>query len=162
MLDRLHQNIIQLILVTLVLMLSVSSFAQDDATRKQHFNLEDNVALSGYDPVSYFVNNPVEGKKSISYTYKGITYYFLTEKSKNIFKANPEKYEPQYGGWCAYALGKENPDLMEADPHTYKITDGKLYMFYNSFGINTKKKWTKKEPKMKSNADKNWGNIIKE
>ncbi|MCB0402905.1 MAG: YHS domain-containing protein [Flavobacteriales bacterium] len=142
--------------------LQLSSFAQDETARKKHYNLTDNVALSGYDPVSYFVNKPVEGKKEFAYTYKGITYYFLTEKSQAIFKANPEKYEPQYGGWCAYALAKEEPQLMEADPLTYKITDGKLYVFYNAFGINTKKKWTKNEPNMQSTADKNWGTIIKE
>ena len=51
---------------------------------------------------------------------------------------------------------------MEADPETYKIVDGKLYVFYNSFGINTVKKWNKNEPKSKASADKNWENIIKE
>ena len=51
---------------------------------------------------------------------------------------------------------------MDADPETYKITNGKLYVFYNSFGINTKKKWTKNEYDMKQTADKNWNKIIKE
>ena len=63
--------------------------------------------------------------------------------------SNPEKYEPAYGGWCAYALAKKTPELMEADPETYKIVDGKLYVFYNSFGVNTVKKWNKNEPKSK-------------
>lgn len=152
----------KILLITLLTFFTLSITAQDDATRKKHYNLEDNVALNGYDPVSYFVNKPVEGKKELSYSHKGITYYFLTEKSREIFKANPEKYEPQYGGWCAYALSKDDPDLMETDPLTYKITDGKLFMFYNSFGINTKKKWSKKEPEMKTKADGNWNKIIKE
>jgi len=155
-------NIMKPILFTLILFFTTCLFAQDETARKKHFNLEDNVALSGYDPVSYFVNKPVEGKKEFSYKHEGITYYFLTEKSREIFKAKPKKYEPQYGGWCAYALAKKDPDLMDADPLTYKITDGKLFMFYNSFGINTKKKWSKKEPQMKTSADKNWDNIIKE
>ena len=151
-----------LILPLLILITVVCSAQQSEATRKKHFNLDNNVALSGYDPVSYFANKPIEGNKNIKYSYKGVTYYFLTEKSKALFKANPEKYEPQYGGWCAYALAKKDPDLMDADPETYKITDGKLYVFYNSFGINTKKKWSKNESEMKQTADKNWNKIIKE
>ena len=94
--------------------------AQDENARKKHFNTIENVALSGYDPITYFVNKPVPGKNAISYTYKGITYQFINEKSKALFKNNPEKYEPAYGGWCAYALAKKNPELMEADPETYK------------------------------------------
>jgi YHS domain-containing protein len=136
--------------------------AQNENVRKKHFNTEDNVALSGYDPITYFAKKPAPGKENTTYTYKGITYRFINEKTQGIFKANPEKYEPQYGGWCAYALAKENPALMEADPQTYKITDEKLYVFYNSFGINTIKKWNKNEPKSKASADKNWNKIISE
>ena len=153
----------KIIITSLLILITVISSAQDsEAARMKHYNLSDNVALSGYDPVSYFANKPIEGDKNINHTYKGVTYYFLTEKSKTLFKANPEKYEPQYGGWCAYALAKKDPDLMEADPETYKITNGKLYVFYNSFGVNTKKKWTKNEPDMKLSADGNWKIIIKE
>ncbi len=150
------------LLFTLIFTITLTGFSQDEAARKKHYNIVDNVALSGYDPVSYFVNKPVEGKKEFAYSYKGVTYYFLNEKSQAVFKANPEKFEPQYGGWCAYALARENPQLMEADPLTYKITNDKLYVFYNAFGVNTLKKWIKKEPEMKSTADKNWDKIIKE
>jgi len=136
--------------------------AQDDDARKKHFNTIDNIALSGYDPITYFVNKPVPGKKTYSQTHKGITYYFINEKSKSVFISNPKKYEPAYGGWCAYALAKEKPVLMEADPETYKIINGKLYVFYNSFGINTVKKWNKNEEKFKSSANNNWNNIINE
>jgi YHS domain-containing protein len=136
--------------------------AQDENARKKHFNIENNVALSGYDPITYFASKPVPGKKSFAFTYKGIPYHFLNEKSRAIFKANPEKYEPAYGGWCAYALAKKKPQLMEADPETYKIVDGKLYVFYNSFGNNTVKKWNKDEPRSKASADKNWSKIISE
>ena len=149
------------LLLPIIILITLNCSAQNtEAARKKHYNLDNNVALSGYDPVSYFANKPIEGNKEINYTYKGVTYYFLTEKSKAVFKANPEKFEPQYGGWCAYALGKKNPELMDADPETYKITNGKLYVFYNSFGVNTKKKWTKNESDMQHNADENWKEII--
>ena len=134
--------------------------AQDENARIKHFNTESNLALSGYDPITYFASKPVPGKKAISHTYKGITYRFINEQSLTIFKTNPDKYEPAYGGWCAYALAKEKPVLMEADPETYKIIDEKLYVFYNSFGINTVKKWNKDESKSKASADKNWDKII--
>jgi len=150
------------LLLLFVILISFSSFAQTEAVRKKHYNTEDNVALSGYDPITYFANKPVPGKTSFTYTYKGIKYRFLNEKSRAIFKDNPEKYEPAYGGWCAYALAKKKPELMEADPETYKIVDGKLYVFYNSFGINTVKKWNKDEVKSKATADKNWNKIITE
>ena len=112
--------------------------------------------------MTYFAKKPFAGKKSIAYTYLGITYYFVSEKSRTIFKTNPSKYEPAYGGWCAYALAKKKPEKMEADPETYKIVDDKLYVFYNSFGINTVKKWNKDEEKSKTSADKNWNIIITE
>ena len=148
-------------ILTLICLISAAQ-AQDEAKRVKHYNITDNIALSGYDPVTYFANKPVPGKTTFTHTHKGITYQFINDKSKTLFKANPEKYEPAYGGWCAYALAKKKPEKMEADPETYKIIGGKLYVFYNSFGINTIKKWDKDEAKSKSSADKNWNNIISE
>jgi YHS domain-containing protein len=150
----------KVIIIFVLFCLTTIVKAQDENARKKHYNTEKNVALSGYDPITYFAKKPVPGKETINHTYKGITYYFINEKSQGLFKSNPEKYEPAYGGWCAYALAKEKPVLMEADPETYKIVDGKLYVFYNSFGINTVKKWNKNEPKSKASADKNWEAII--
>lgn len=151
----------QFVIICLLLCPTTFVEAQDERVRKKHFNISNNVALSGYDPITYFAKKPVLGKENISYTYKGIAYRFINEKSLSLFKANPEKYEPQYGGWCAYALAKDKPVLMEANPKTYKIVDGKLYLFYNSFGINTVNKWNKNEAKFKASADKNWDKIIK-
>ncbi len=148
-------------ILMLVCLINIAQ-AQKENIRKKHFNTDNFVALSGYDPITYFANKPVPGKEAISYTHRGIVYHFINDKSLSLFKANPNKYEPQYGGWCAYALAKEKPVLMEADPETYKIIDGKLYVFYNSFGINTVKKWNKNEEKSKASADKNWSNIITE
>ena len=135
--------------------------AQDETVRKKHYNLDKkSVALSGFDPVTYFVNKPVKGKKEFSYNYKGITYFFVSEKSKSLFVKTPEKYEPQYGGWCAYALAKDEPDLMETNPKSYKITDGKLYMFYDKWGMNMLDKWNENEINLTKKATKNWDGII--
>lgn len=76
-------------------------------------------------------------------------------KNKDLFAAAPVKYEPQYGGWCAYAMGAKG-EKVSVDPETFKITDGKLFLFYNRFFTNTLKDWNKDENNLKINADKSW------
>lgn len=74
--------------------------------------------------------------------------------------ASPEKYEPEYGGWCAYAMG-ESGEKVKIDPETFKIVNGKLYLFYNFFFNNTLKDWNIDEKHLKLKADKNWKMLIK-
>ncbi|HXL57959.1 MAG TPA: YHS domain-containing (seleno)protein, partial [Chitinophagaceae bacterium] len=120
-----------LVSVVLVFLSGVSLLAQDAVIRKKNFNLEDGVAIRGYDAVAYFTQNKaVKGNKDAAVFYQGATYYFFSAENKEAFKKNPAKYEPQYGGWCAYAMGK-NGDKVEVDPETFKIIDGKLYLYYN-------------------------------
>jgi YHS domain-containing protein len=118
------------------------------------FNLQKGVAIQGYDPVSYYVDDkPLEGEKSISHAYNGAVYFFSTVKNLETFKINPSKYEPAYGGWCAYAMGA-NGEKVEIDPETFKIINGKLYLFYNRFLNNTLPLWNKDEASLKSKADR--------
>ena len=77
---------------------------------------------------------------------------------KEVWK-NPAKYEPQYGGWCAYAMGAKG-EKVSVDPKTYKIVDGKLYLFYNRLFNNTLEDWNENEAKLKNKADANWVNIF--
>jgi YHS domain-containing protein len=138
--------------------LSVISLHAQDATtiRKKHFNLDDGIAIDGYDPVAYFkTNKAVKGSKNVSVYHQGATYYFSSVENKEAFKKNPSAYEPQYGGWCAYAMGKEG-DKVSIDPETFKIINGKLYLFYNKFFNNTLKSWNKDEANLKTRADANW------
>ena len=131
---------------------------QDPAViRKKHFNLEKNgLAIDGYDPVAYFKSNKaIKGKKEFTASFQGVIYYFSTNDNKELFLKNPTVYEPQYGGWCAYAMGKEG-DKVSVDPETFKIINGKLYLFYNRFFNNTLTSWNKDETNLKSNADTNW------
>lgn len=145
----------------IVTMISVTAFAQDAAKRKTAFNLENNVAIQGYDPVAYFKQNKaVKGKKEMAYAYEGVTYYFSSAADKDVFSKNPSGYEPQYGGWCAYAMGA-NGEKVEIDPETFKIVDGKLYLFYNAYFNNTLKSWNKEEKKLKPAADANWKKFTK-
>jgi len=82
--------------------------------------------IRGYDPVSYFQNQPVKGKRSISLQYKGGTWFFASENNKLLFEKNPEKFSPQYGGFCAYAMRDGNK--YEIDPLAWTMHGGKLYL----------------------------------
>lgn len=138
---------------------SVSTQAQTDAVRQKEYNVKSGLAIGGYDPVSYFDGKPVEGKSSMSYSYKGITYRFSSAANLTKFKSSPEKYEPAYGGWCAYAMG-ENGEKVKVDPETFKIVDGKLYLFYNFWTTNTLESWNKNERKLKEAGDRNWAKFV--
>ena len=86
-------------------------------------------------------------------------YRFSSVANKEEFKKNPSKYEPQYGGWCAFAMG-DYGEKVEIDPETFKIVNGKLYLFYNKGFNNTLKSWNKNEAVLKSNADINWAKLF--
>lgn len=136
------------------------SYGQEPNIRKEHFNTNDNnIVIAGYDPVSYFDGTPLQGKVDFNYAYAGVTYWFASEANLLRFKKNPVKYEPQYGGWCAYALGLK-PEKVTIDPETYKIVDGKLYLFYNFYLTNTLKSWNKDEDNLMTTADSNWKKLI--
>jgi YHS domain-containing protein len=141
--------------------LTTEALAQADERQKQYNVSDDHVAIQGYDPVAYFTENKAkEGSKTITANYQRVTYYFASEENKKLFSANPGKYEPEYGGWCAYAMGAKG-EKVEVDPETFKMINGKLYLFYNKFFNNTLKSWNKDEPNLKKKADNNWSLIYK-
>lgn len=145
----------------IIILSFLSSFSQEKELITNLYNLDKkNIAISGYDPISYFNNNPIKGKTAISFELKGAIYYFANESNKQKFSKNSNKYIPQYGGWCAYALGKK-AELMDVDPKTYKITNGKLYLFYDSFFSNVLDSWNKDEVALIEKANKNWLKVIK-
>lgn len=143
------------ILILFVAFLSATTFAQT-AKRVKEFNLENKVAIQGYDPVAYFTQKKaVKGKSALSSTYEGVIYYFSSQANAAVFAKSPASYEPQYGGWCAFAMGS-SAEKVEIDPSTFKILDGKLYLFYNAYFNNTLKSWNKDEVNLKKKADANW------
>lgn len=112
----------------------------------------DGKAIRGYDPVAYFTESkPVLGDAAISYTYEGATWYFANAKNRDAFKADPAKYAPQYGGYCAYGTSQGHKAPTEADAWT--IEDGKLYLNYNT---KVKTIWSKDRPGNIQKADANW------
>ncbi len=145
------------LLALYLFLLPAMLWAQDPQHRKAHFNLKNGIAIKGYDPVAYFTQSKaVKGKKELgAVSHAGIVYYFATAENKEAFKKSPASYEPQYGGWCAYAMGSDGSKV-EIDPETFKIIDGKLFLFYNRFLTNTLTSWNKDEKNLHQKADANW------
>jgi YHS domain-containing protein len=115
----------------------------------------DGPAIKGYDPVAYFeAGKPVAGSAQFTAAHKGATFRFATAANRDAFAAAPEKYAPQYGGFCAYgAAGGYKADI---DPAAYTIVNGKLYLNYNR-RIQTS--WNQDQPGYILKADKNWPSV---
>ena len=141
------KNILFLFLTT-----SFYSFSQ------KHLNLKNKIAVKGYDVTEYFNKKAIKGLKKHSYIHHDAIYFFSSEKNKEKFKKNPDLYTPQYGGYCAYAIAM-NGDKVDINPKTFKITNNKLYLFYNSLINNTLKSWNKEPEKLLILADRKWENI---
>jgi hypothetical protein len=150
----------RLFLFSLLGLLAAGVVAQDQtAKHKKNYNLDGGTGISGYDAVAYFTQNKaVKGLRENAVIYEGVTYYFSSAANKEAFKKNPAKYEPEYGGWCAYAMGSKG-EKVTVDPGTFKIVNGKLYLFYNKFFNNTLTSWNKDENNLKSKADVNWQKV---
>ncbi len=145
---------VALSLGAVALLTATSSFAYDE-TSTSSINVDAaQVILKGYDSVSYFKGQPVQGDKRFAATHDGATYYFANAENLQAFQANPAKFAPQYGGYCAMgaALGKK----LDVDPSQYKVVDGKLYLNVNA---DVFKKWSEDVPGNIAKADANWPSI---
>ena len=116
-----------------------------------------NTAVGGYDTVSYFTGDgtPVKGSDDFKTEYKGATWKFASQENLDKFKANPEKFAPQYGGYCAYAVSQGQ--TAKGDPLQYKIVDGKLYLNYNA---SVREKWLEDQDNYIKQADANWPGVL--
>jgi len=108
------------------------------------YNEQDGAIAEGYDVVAYFNGKAKEGKAAHTLELDNATYKFISAENKAAFQANPEKYKPQYGGWCAYAMANEQK--VAIDPTSYEVRDGKLYLFYKSYFNSALKKWKSGNP----------------
>lgn len=157
-------------LFSLLTILSISALspitvsAASPAQRAEHYNLKSGVAIKGYDPVAYFTQNKaVEGSKQFRHIHQGVTYQFSSTENLAKFKKSPSRYEPQYGGWCAYAFAID-AGKVKVNPKSFKIIDAKLYLFYHSapWG-NTLKKWNQEgsDKTLISKANAAWAKEVK-
>lgn len=121
-----------------------------------HYNLgKDKLALGGYDPVTYFTEGKaLKGRIDLRANHRGVTYQFSSEETRKLFLNSPETYLPTYGGWCATAMAKG--EKVEVDPTNFKVTQGRLFLFFKAFYANAIKDWNKDEARLTVKADSNW------
>ena len=140
-----------LVLATLIAPSGRSESASD-------VNQIDGIALHGFDPVAYFTQNKaVKGEPQLTAVYKSVTYEFASKDDQAAFQANPEKYVPQYGGFCAFAVSKGNK--ADIDPYAFAINDGRLYVNYSERALQAY------QGDVKGNTDKadhNWPDVAKQ
>lgn len=141
------------VFLLLALLAAIPVFAQT----KTLLNLDKNgIAIQGYDPVAFFTQNrPVKGDPQFESKYNGARYLFASAEDKSTFDANPAKYEPQFGGFCAYGAseGHTAPVKIEA----FQIVNGRLIMQYD---LGVKKEFNKDQQGNLQKADRNWPAIV--
>jgi YHS domain-containing protein len=139
-----------LLTLSLILISAISLFAQKSSTF-----IHSGKAIKGYDPVAYFTEHkPVKGNEKLVYNWNNANWYFSSQHNLDQFKANPEKFAPQYGGYCAYGLS--NGYKASTDSDAWTIENGKLYLNYN---IEVRELWTKEMKERIEKADKLWPEV---
>jgi len=131
----------------------------------EHYNISrKGLAIDGYDPVAYFPEGggkATKGKKSLAIEHADVTYRFANEANRDRFRADPDRYRPAYGGWCAWAM--TTGDKTDINPKTFRISDdGRLLLFYNGLLGNTKKQWGTQDATLAPKSDGHWRRIAGE
>jgi YHS domain-containing protein len=140
-----------------LVLIAATLFAPAALAQKAPIFSDHNGAIRGYDPVGYFTHGaPVRGSKAFRHEWRGATWYFASGANRDKFAADPEKFAPQYGGYCAYgvALGSAPP----IDPNAWSIVDGQLYL---NFNLPTRAVWEKDIPGYIRKANANWPDVLK-
>ena len=152
-------NIPQLIAATIMLfsMAPLATYASDPGQWSANAN---NEVLDGYDVVAYQnADRAIRGDGRFKHHYQGGDFLFTTAKNRDAFAANPDKFAPAYGGFCAFAMGKAGQKV-PANPKTFKMYNGKLLVFFNDLHkgkqFNTKLPWNGDEQSLHANAERNW------
>lgn len=151
-----HQYKLRIIAVLLfnALVLFTNSVLASSQVYTSYFS---DVAVSGYDVVTYFSNQqPIKGDSRYSIEYKDAEWHFSSAENLQLFKQDPEKYAPQYGGYCAWAAAYNK--TAKGDPLQWALHDGKLYLNYNA---DIKAKWLADRDNLIKKADEHWPSLIK-
>ena len=141
------------------LLISASAFAQD--FKASHNTDDSKIALQGYSPVSYLdLGIAQKGVKEYKSTYDGLAYYFTSADQKKTFDANPKKYLPQYGGYCAF--GVSVGAKFRTDPNKFVVKDGKYFLFLYDLEVDAQQLWLAgKHADLVKKADSNWTKLSK-
>lgn len=138
------------VVIAVLMTLSAFAFAGE-------FHETNGVAIQGYDPVAYVTESkPVRGSAAFSSAYKGSTFHFVSAASRDMFNADPQKFAPQYGGFCAFGVSRGYKAA--TSPDAFTIVDGKLYLNYNA---EVQAMWGKDRPAYIRKADDNWPTVEK-
>ncbi len=138
----------RLLTIAAILLIS-TTIAQ---AQKSEVFITDGKAIKGYDPVAFFKESkPVKGVESLSYQYNDATWLFSSKTNLETFKKDPEKFAPQYGGYCAY--GTAGGHKAPTQTNTWTIVDGKLYFNYND---KVKESWNKQQAELIEKANTQW------
>jgi YHS domain-containing protein len=136
-----------------LLLLTAPAFAQKSAVFITKAG-----AIGGYDPVAYFTESkPVKGTAALKYNWQGADWHFASQQNLNAFKAAPQKYAPQYGGYCAY--GTSQGYKAPTEPDAWTVVGDKLYLNYNK---KVKETWSKDQVAYIKKADANWPTVAKQ
>jgi YHS domain-containing protein len=140
----------------IILLLFVTVACSAHAQNERFYNVDRSVlAIHGYDPVGYQEGKAIKGNEKYEVKYQGVVYRFSTVEHLNKFQSDPTRYEPAYGGWCAFAMGSYG-EQVKVDPETFKVVNGKTYLFYNFYLKNTLNDWNKDEKNLLRKGDMNW------
>lgn len=145
------------IMLTLALVFATVSAAPVMAADSIYTSWKNNLAVGGYDTVSFFSGKPQLGKKEYKFDYAGATWRFSTRGNLDLFKTNPDAFMPQYGGYCAWAVAQNK--LAKGLPKYWHVEDGKLYLNFNA---RIKRRWDKDISGFVAAADENWPEILKD
>lgn len=129
-----------------------AAFADSDPI---YTSWRNNDAVGGYDTISFFSGKPLQGNDEFQMKYKGAVWSFSTRANLDLFKANPDAFAPQYGGYCAWAIAKGK--LAKGSPKYWTVQDGRLFLNFNT---RVQKNWNTGRDGFIKQADDNWPTIL--
>lgn len=135
-------------------LMPISAFAQKPEIYTSWRNM---IAVDGYDVVSFHAGKPLKGRTEFATQYKKATWRFDTQSNLDLFLMNPEAFEPEYGGYCAWAMAKDK--LAPGKAEHWHVEDGKLYLNYST---RVKKRWDALREEFITQADDNWPDLLDE
>jgi hypothetical protein len=149
-------RLVRAVLTPAALAFAVAATTAEARSPEIYTGLLSSTAVGGYDPVAYFnEGKPVEGRKEFTHVWKSVTWRFASEKNRDAFRARPDAYAPQYGGYCAWAVSQGY--TAKGDPKHWKIVEGKLYLNYDA---KVQRDWEKDIPGHIAKGDRNWPKVL--
>ena len=146
------------VLTAFIVGAALAAFPAAAAEEEPVFTSRGNLAIRGYDPVAYFTEGKaVKGDKDFTLGWQGADWRFANAGNRDLFSEDPEKYAPQYGGYCAWAVSRNY--TAPTDPDAFTLVDGKLYLNYNK---RVMRQWLEDRDRNIEQADQNWPAVLEE